>query len=213
MRNRLALASGAFLFTLAAFGCGAGNNEVTASDETAPSALEDDEEKSEDKADKANESTAATSDSNTATTPAAPTGTSDPMPASPKSPPGTTPPPVVPTPPPVTGPVACASGGVREAEGNETPETATDLGASLSFCGSLSAATDVDHLSFILPADAKSFGWDGRFSSAGATITLTAEGVTKSTNETPPWFPGKKYVIRVSGTAALDYAVTMTIGR
>jgi hypothetical protein len=106
-------------------------------------------------------------------------------------------PPVVPGP----APAACANGGVREIEANDTPETATDLGTALSFCGSLSAATDVDHFAFTVPPG-KGASWSGSFTAAGATGSIAAAGTTAA---------GTRYVITISGTAALDYQITVTV--
>lgn len=150
------------------------------------------------------------------TSPAAgPAASATPTPATPATPPTpaptttTTPPPVT---PPVVTPQSCSNGGVHEVEDNATAATATDLGSSTAFCGSISAATDADNFSFTLPADAKSFSWSASFTAGGASVSFTANGVTTTAGQAPPWAPGSVYVVTVTGAQALDYGITLNIG-
>jgi hypothetical protein len=112
----------------------------------------------------------------------------------------------------VVTPQACSNGGVHEVEDNATAATATNVGAATSFCGSLAGATDADNFSFTLPAGAKSFSWSGSFSVTGASVTFTANGVTTTAGQAPPWAPGQLYVVQVTGTQALDYSINLNIG-
>lgn len=216
MRTPIALSAGLILLSFAA-GCSSANTATSADEGTEPTA--------EEAGNDPEASTAAATTGTPAATPAADPAAATTTPAAPAVPglPGdgtSTVPPVTPpvvtlppgtTPPPGSG-APCANGGVREVDNNETPETATDLGAGLAFCGSISSAADVDHIAFVLPADAKGFGWNGSFS-AGTTVTISAGGVTKSMQENPPWFPGQRYVIRISSGAPAEYAITLNIPR
>jgi hypothetical protein len=130
-----------------------------------------------------------------------------------------TPPPAGTTPTPTPGgtgqvpaSAACEADSLKEVESNDTPETATEFATATSFCGTI-AGTDVDHLTFTLPAEAKGFGWKQSWKGKGTpTMTITAKGVTKTSNENPPFFPGEKYVIKVMpGADPADYVVALNI--
>lgn len=106
----------------------------------------------------------------------------------------------------------CVADSLKEVEANDTPETASNLAAATSFCGSI-AGTDVDHIAFTLPAEATGFGWKQSWKGKGTpTITITAKGVTKTSSENPPFFPGEKYIIKVTpGAEPVDYVVAIKI--
>lgn len=109
----------------------------------------------------------------------------------------------------------CKPGSVQETESNDSAATANALpGQTFSFCGSLSSATDVDFVTFTLPADTKSFSYGVSFNRNGidASITAGAQGPFRL-NQTVPILPGQKYVVRVAGAQAMGYRFDVTIGR
>lgn len=108
----------------------------------------------------------------------------------------------------------CVNGSVKEAEANNTADTANAMpGASGSFCGSLSAAGDVDFVAFTLPANATYLSFGSSFSRGGLSITVTANGKSFKVGETPAFEPGQKYVAKIetSGSVPADYRLEVEI--
>jgi hypothetical protein len=87
------------------------------------------------------------------------------------------------------------------------------LGATGSFCGTLSAAGDVDYFSFLLPADAKYLGFSSAYSQQGVSFTLTVAGQTYGAGETPAFKPGALYIVKAStsGSAPVSYRFGLDI--
>jgi hypothetical protein len=107
----------------------------------------------------------------------------------------------------------CVSGSVQESEANDDVGTADEMpGQTGTFCGRIGANTDVDFISFTLPANAKSLSMSQSTTSGAIKIEPTADGEAFSFSGTYPFKPGKKYVIKVSTTAgALDYRIGVNI--
>jgi hypothetical protein len=109
----------------------------------------------------------------------------------------------------------CKAGSVAETESNDSAAAANAMpGQTFSFCGSLASATDVDFVTFTLPADTRSFSYGVSFNRNGidATITAGAQG-TFRLNQAVPILPGQKYVVRIAGAQALGYRFDVNIGK
>ena len=110
----------------------------------------------------------------------------------------------------------CAASSVHETEANDSEGTANALpNATSSFCGTLGSGADVDFVSFVLPADAKSIGFGAEYSLQGLAIDGTAGGQAFNVGGTPAFKPGQKYVfkIRTAGAAPVNYRFDVTIGK
>ena len=110
----------------------------------------------------------------------------------------------------------CAASSVHETEANDSEGTANALpNATSSFCGTLGSGADVDFVSFVLPADAKSLGFGAEYSLQGLAIDGTAGGQAFNVGGTPAFKPGQKYVfkIRTTGAAPVNYRFDVTIGK
>lgn len=109
----------------------------------------------------------------------------------------------------------CKADSIREVESNDTPETANELIPASTYCGTIDAA-DVDHIAFVLPEDAKEVSWRADWAGEGApAVSITVEGVTVKGGEPVPFFPGKRYVIKVenAGDKASDYVIAVGFKR
>jgi hypothetical protein len=116
---------------------------------------------------------------------------------------------------PVDNPL-CAPASVREAVGNDSAATANALpGATSSFCGTLGTAADVDFVTFVLPADAKSLGFGAEYSAQGLAIKGTVAGQTFDVGGSPVIKPGQKYVfeIHTSGSSPVSYRFDVSVGK
>jgi hypothetical protein len=110
----------------------------------------------------------------------------------------------------------CATTSIAETEANDTEATANTLpSATSSFCGTLSSATDVDFVSFVLPADAKNLGFGAEYSLQGLAIEGTAGGQTFNVGGTPAYKPGQKYVFKIhtTGSGPVSYRFDVTVGK
>jgi hypothetical protein len=110
----------------------------------------------------------------------------------------------------------CAPTSIPETEANDSEATANALpSATSSFCGTIGSATDVDFVSFVLPADAKSLGFGAQYSLQGLAIEGTAGGQTFSVGGNPPYKPGQKYVFKIhtTGSAPVSYRFDVTVGK
>ena len=108
----------------------------------------------------------------------------------------------------------CQPTSVHESGSNDTAATANAIpGASGSFCGSLDSATDVDFVTFTLPANATSLGFGDSYSRGGLVIDGTAGGESFTVGGKPAFKPGQKYVLQVhtTGDAPVDYVLTVNI--
>lgn len=105
----------------------------------------------------------------------------------------------------------CKAGSVRESERNDTPQTADVLAAPGSFCGSV-GDKEVDHIAFVLPANATSFNTGGETSRNNFKMELIVKGNTQDLSGNLPFEPGERYVIKITnkGGAAVDYRVDVT---
>jgi hypothetical protein len=109
----------------------------------------------------------------------------------------------------------CLSNSVQESEDNGTEGTADQMpGESATFCGRISAAGDVDFMTFTLPSDAKTLQM-GQNTTNGAAIQIDAfaDGEAFAFNGTYPFKPDKPYVVKVSSKTGqtFDYRITVTI--
>ncbi len=110
----------------------------------------------------------------------------------------------------------CPAGAAVEAEDNDTEAKANAMPAATgTFCGTLSAASDVDHVTFTLPADAKTLAFGSSYSKVGVDFEVAVDGKTFLVGDTPEVKPGKKYVIKAFtvGGAPVDYRLSVTIGK
>lgn len=113
------------------------------------------------------------------------------------------------------GGTECVAGSVAETEGNDTAATANGIpSASGTFCGTLSSATDVDFLSFVLPNDAKGLGFGVSYTRQGLVVTGRVAGESFAIGGTPAFRPGQTYVLEVratTGNAPISYRVSVDI--
>ena len=110
----------------------------------------------------------------------------------------------------------CAAASVHETEANDSEGTANALpNATSSFCGTLGSGADVDFVSFVLPADAKSIGFGAEYSLQGLAIDGTAGGQAFNVGGAAAFKPGQKYVFKIhtTGAAAVNYRFDVTIGK
>ncbi len=108
----------------------------------------------------------------------------------------------------------CVAGSVKEAEANDTPETANALAAATgSFCGSLAKAGDVDHVTFTLPAEAQYLAFGSSFTQGGLSIEISVGGKKFNVGQAPAFVPGGKYVAKIStsGATPVDYRLDLEI--
>jgi hypothetical protein len=115
--------------------------------------------------------------------------------------------------PPAPNP-QCQAASVHESGSNDTAATANAIpAASGSFCGSLDSASDVDFVTFTLPANATSLGFGLSYSRLGVVIEGTAGGESFMVGGKPAFKPGQKYVLEVhsSGMTPVDYLLTVDI--
>jgi hypothetical protein len=220
MRSRLVLVAAALLFTQASLGCSE-DNAVTAEEVRGSDDDLRDERATPPEATATAEAPPAAGESAGSSEPA-PGSKIEPangMPGAPTNPDGMKPPeetkpPGETKPPPPPPAMKCANDvGVREVEGNDSPETATSLDGSYVFCGAFSGEADADHFTFVMPADATDFAWEAQATAGTYTFTISSEGVTAGENDNAPWFPGKKYMIRLKNTTAADYVFKLKIKR
>jgi hypothetical protein len=107
----------------------------------------------------------------------------------------------------------CLADSVHESESNDTPATANAIpNATGSFCGTLSSATDVDYLSFTLPATATQLGFADEYTLNGVSVEAEVGGVTTDLGKAP-FKPGAKYTLKVhtAGKAPVNYRVSVSI--
>lgn len=159
------------------------------------------------------------SDGKNTSAPAPGGGSSAPSGSTPSDP-ATTPAPTTPsdptTPAPPTTPSSpeCLATSVAEIEANDTADTATTVpGATGSFCGTIAEDADVDFFSFTAPANAQGLAFGAAYSKKGATVEVAVDGGAAVQLGTSglKLVPGGKYVVKVSGPAALTYRVDLTV--
>lgn len=114
------------------------------------------------------------------------------------------------------GPVnpQCQATSVQESGSNDTPDTANAIPAATgTYCGTLDSATDVDFVTFTLPAGTKSLGFGLSYSQQGLEVEGTAGGETFTVGGKPAFKPGQKYVLKVhsSGTTPVSYLLSVDI--
>ncbi len=115
--------------------------------------------------------------------------------------------------PPAPNP-QCQASSVHESGSNDTAATANAIpAASGSFCGSLDSASDVDFVTFTLPANATSLGFGLSYSRLGVVIEGVAGGESFTVGGKPAFKPGQKYTLEVhtSGMTPVDYLLTVDI--
>jgi hypothetical protein len=108
----------------------------------------------------------------------------------------------------------CQATSVHESGSNDTPDTANAIPAATgTFCGTLDSATDVDFVSFTLPAGTKSLGFGLAYTQMGLGIEGTAGGETFDVGSKPAFKPGEKYVLKVhsSGATPVSYLLSVDI--
>ena len=108
----------------------------------------------------------------------------------------------------------CQATSVHESGSNDTPDTANAIPAATgTFCGTLDSATDVDFVTFTLPAGTKSLGFGLAYSQMGLGVEGTAGGETFDVGSKPAFKPGQKYVLKVhsSGTTPVSYLLSVDI--
>ena len=87
----------------------------------------------------------------------------------------------------------CEATSVHESGSNDTEATANAIPAATgTFCGSLDSATDVDVVSFTLPAGTKSLGFGLAFTQLGVVVDGTAGGESFVVGGKPAFKPGQK---------------------
>jgi hypothetical protein len=108
----------------------------------------------------------------------------------------------------------CEATSVQESGSNDTEATANAIPAATgTFCGSLDSATDVDVVSFTLPAGTKSLGFGLAYTQLGVVVDGTAGGESFVVGGKPAFKPGQKYVLTVhsSGPTPVSYLLSVDI--
>ncbi|OJY17347.1 MAG: hypothetical protein BGO98_00120 [Myxococcales bacterium 68-20] len=108
----------------------------------------------------------------------------------------------------------CQAGSVAESEPNDDAASADSIpGETGTFCGRIGSDTDVDFVTFTLPANAKSFGMSQKTTSGAIRIEPSVDGTTfPFGGGNYPFKPGKAYTLKISTTGgALDYRIGVTI--
>lgn len=106
----------------------------------------------------------------------------------------------------------CEATSVQESGSNDTADTANAIpAASGTYCGSLDSATDVDFVTFTLPAGTKSLGFGLAYSELGVEIEGTAGGETFVVGTKPAFKPGQKYVLKVHSTGPTPVSYLLSV--
>ena len=108
---------------------------------------------------------------------------------------------------------ACLADSVGETEANDTAASANTIpGATGTYCGTISAAADVDFVTFTAPPTFAGISFKLSSSQAGANVQISVnDGAPVTLGQgAAPAVLGGKYVVRVSGTAGLAYRLGVT---
>jgi hypothetical protein len=101
-----------------------------------------------------------------------------------------------------------------ETESNNDPTTANQLAGSV--CGTLNPTSELDYLTFTLPANTKTMDltFQGNVKLLVSVEGLAPVELSPSSNPPVPFAPGKKYLIKISaasGGGKIDWRVNLVV--